>query len=71
MTKKAAHPLYSFLTKVLLLLIPLLLASPRQAYGYADPGSGAFVYQAVYAAFLGGAYYFRRVLNYLWPKRNK
>ena len=27
---------------------------PTQAYGYADPGTGTFVYQAVYAAFIGG-----------------
>jgi len=69
MTKKANRSLFPILTKVLLLWIPLLLASPREAFGYADPGSGAFVYQAAYAAFLGGTYYFRRILNFLWPRR--
>ncbi len=65
------HKLYSLLSKVLLLWIPLLLASPGTAFGYADPGSGAFIYQAAYAAFLGGAYYVRSILNRIWPRRNK
>ena len=54
-----------------MLWIPLLLVSPRDAFGYADPGSGAFVYQAAYAAFLGGSFYVRRILNYLWPRRKQ
>ncbi len=62
---------FSNLTKLLLVWIPLLLASPSQAYGYADPGTGAFVYQAAYAAFLGGAYYVRNILNRLWPRRKQ
>lgn len=57
------------LTKALLLWIPLLLASPSQASAYADPGTGSFVYQAAYAAFLGGTYYLRRLLDKLWRKR--
>ena len=56
-------------TKVLLLVLPLLLATPSPAYGYADPGTGAFLYQAAYAAFLGGVFYLRRVLNRFWRKR--
>ena len=71
MTQKPNRSVFSILTKVLLLWIPLLLISPRDAFGYADPGSGAFVYQAAYAAFLGGTYYFRRILNYLWPGRKR
>lgn len=57
------------LTFTLLLVVPLLLATPSQASAYADPGSGAFIYQAAYAAFLGGAYYFRRFLDRIWGKR--
>jgi len=71
MNKRASYTLFSISSKVLLLWIPLLLASPREAFGYADPGSGAFIYQAAYAAFLGGAYYFRRILNRFWPRRDK
>lgn len=37
-----------------LLVLPLLLATPSKAYGYADPGTGAFLYQAAYAVFLEG-----------------
>jgi hypothetical protein len=55
--------------KVLLLLAALLLASPTKASAYVDPGSGAFVYQAVYAAFIGGAFYFRKILDRIWRKR--
>jgi hypothetical protein len=54
-----------------LLVLPLLLATPSKALGYADPGTGAFVYQAAYAAFLGGTFYLRRFLNRFWPRRNK
>jgi hypothetical protein len=54
-----------------LLLVPLLLASPSKAYGYVDPGSGSFVYQAIYAACIGGAFYFRKFLGRLFGKRNK
>ena len=71
MTQKAHRSAFSTLTKVLFIWIPLLLISPRDAFGYADPGSGAFVYQAAYAAFLGGTFYVRRILNYLWPRRKK
>jgi hypothetical protein len=52
-----------------LLVLPLLLATPSKAYGYADPGTGAFVYQAAYAVLLGGSYYLRKVLNRIWPRR--
>ena len=52
-----------------LLLLPLLLVTPATAFGYADPGTGAFLYQAAYAAFLGAAFYVRRALNRFWRKR--
>ena len=52
-----------------LLVVPLLLATPSKALAYADPGTGAFVYQAAYAVFLGGSYYLRKVLNRIWPRR--
>jgi hypothetical protein len=58
----------SLITKAALLWLPLLLVSPSSAFGYTDPGSGAFLYQAAYAAFLGGTYYLRKLLNRLWGK---
>jgi len=54
---------------LLLLCVPLLLVSPAKAYGYADPGSGAFLYQMIYAGFLGGTFYLRKLLNRIWGKR--
>jgi hypothetical protein len=66
------HARYSFsITKVLLVWLPLLLVTPSSAFGYADPGTGAFVYQAIYAAFLGGTYYFRKILDRFWSKRKR
>ena len=62
----------SFLRNIalaLLLCVSLLLVSPSQAYGYADPGTGSFVYQAAYAVFLGGTFYLRKLLNRFWGKR--
>ena len=61
---------FSLIT-ALLLWIPLLLATPLPAFGYADPGTGAFLYQAIYAAFLGGTFYLRKFLNRFWGKRNR
>jgi len=55
----------------LLVVAALVLASPSKAFGYADPGTGAFVYQAVYAGFLAATLYLRKILNRLWGKRKK
>jgi len=46
-----------------------LLAIPSKAFGYADPGTGAFIYQVAYAAFLGGIFYIRQLLNRRWRKQ--
>jgi hypothetical protein len=62
-----------FLTflNALLLWTALVMVSPAKAFGYVDPGSGSFIYQAVYAAFLGGVYYFRRLLDKIWGRKRK
>jgi hypothetical protein len=57
------------LTQTLFVLVPLVLVSPSKAFGYADPGTGAFVYQAAYAIFLGGSFYLRRLLDRVFRKR--
>jgi hypothetical protein len=54
--------------RALLLLMPLLLATPGRASAYADPGAGAFLYQAAYAAFLGGSFYLRKLLDRFWHR---
>ena len=66
---KTLHSLALQSVKVLWILVVLLLVSPSKASAYADPGTGAFVYQAMYAAFVGGAFYFRKILTRIWPKR--
>jgi len=53
------------------LLLPLMLATPSKAFGYADPGTGAFIYQAAYAAFLGGSFYLRKMLERFLRRRNR
>jgi hypothetical protein len=68
MLKPHRHPFVST-TSVLLLGIALLLSSPSKLFGYADPGTGAFLYQAAYAAFIGGAFYFRKFLARIFGKR--
>lgn len=55
--------------RLLLLCVPLMLASPSKAEAYADPGTGAFIYQAAYAAILGVAFYFRKFIGRFFGKR--
>lgn len=50
-------------------VVMLLLASPQPMLAYADPGSGALLYQVIYAAILGGTFYFRRFLNRVFSRR--
>jgi hypothetical protein len=68
MLKPDRRPFVS-LTGIGVLGIALLLASPSKLSAYADPGTGAFLYQAVYAAFIGGAFYFRKFLSRIFRKR--
>jgi hypothetical protein len=57
--------------RVAMILLPLLLAAPARAYGYTDPGTGAFIYQAAYAAFLGGSFYLRKFLDRFFGKKKR
>lgn len=57
------------IVRTALVCLPLLLATPSRAHAYADPGTGAFVYQAAYAAFLGGAFYFRKILDKIFGRK--
>ncbi len=69
--KQTASDALLIVARAMLLLGPLMLATPRRASAYADPGTGAFMYQAAYAAFLGGSFYLRKLLDRLWHKRKK
>ena len=51
-----------------LAVLLLLLTEPR-AYAYTDPGSGALLWQALVAAFVGAGFYFRKFLFHLIPKK--
>jgi hypothetical protein len=44
-------------------------ATTTHAYGYADPGSGALIWQMLVAGFIGAAFYFRRFTS--WFKGRK
>jgi hypothetical protein len=71
MNKQTKNDRFLTIAKALLLLVPLMLASPVRASAYADPGTGAFVYQAAYAAFLGGSFYLRKFLDRFFSGRRK
>jgi hypothetical protein len=49
-------------------LLLLLAASERSLKAYADPGSGALIWQVLVAAFIGVLYYFRRVMAFFRKK---
>jgi hypothetical protein len=68
MFKPKHHSLVRVASSALLGIV-LLLSSPSRLFGYADPGTGAFLYQAAYAAFIGGAFYFRKFLSRIFRKR--
>jgi hypothetical protein len=68
-TNSNLRSFFGTISLAFLLCLPLVLATPSKAYGYADPGTGAFLYQAAYAAFLGATFYLRKVLNRFWGKR--
>ena len=53
-----------------MILLPLALATPVSAHAYTDPGTGTFAYQALYAAFVGGTFYFRKIVKRLFSKRS-
>ena len=68
MLKPYRNP-FSSVTSLSLVAIAILLASPSHLFGYADPGTGAFLYQAVYAACVGGVFYCRKFLGRIFRKR--
>lgn len=48
----------------------LLMACERDLKAYADPGSGALVWQVLVAGAIGVLYYFRRIAAF-FRKKNK
>jgi hypothetical protein len=49
----------------LLPLLALLLATPKPAQAYVDPGTGAMLWQLTAAAVIGSLFYVRRVFTWL------
>lgn len=47
------------------MIIALLLAAPSAAYGYTDPGTGVFLYQAMVATLVGVGWTARRFVGRL------
>ena len=51
------------------LAVALVLLTEPRAYAYTDPGSGALLWQALVAAFIGAGFYFRKFLFHFFPKK--
>jgi len=49
-------------------ILLLVMATPRRASAYVDPGSGAMLWQAAAAACIGSLFYMRRVV--VWVRRH-
>jgi hypothetical protein len=50
------------------LLLLLVAAMEREARAYADPGSGALIWQSLIAGVVGGMFFVRRFTNWLRSK---
>jgi hypothetical protein len=61
------------LTDIVVAAASFIAATEAPLGAYIDPGSGALIWQAILAAFFGGAFYFRRFLGRLtfWKKGDK
>ncbi|MCU1235025.1 MAG: hypothetical protein JWP63_2992 [Candidatus Solibacter sp.] len=57
---KVMKPLFAVLHTLILALL-FLAAAERQAMAYTDPGSGALILQALFAALAGVLFQFRRI----------
>ncbi len=49
-------------------LLLLLAASERSLKAYADPGSGALIWQVLVAGLIGGLYYARKIVAFFRKK---
>jgi hypothetical protein len=59
----------NFALRVAILIVLLSFGTEHEARAYTDPGTGALIWQALVAGFVGLAYYFRRFASKL--KRRK
>ncbi len=55
--------------RVLTLVFLLTIAGERPAAAYADPGSGALLWQILMGAAVGCMFYFRRIFSWFGRKK--
>ena len=55
--------------RILVLSLLLLISTEREALAYTDPGSGALMWQALVAGFMGAAFYARKVVTWFRTKK--
>lgn len=60
MGKRLLAPLGSVFSLVL-----VLLAVPKMAHAYVDPGTGAMLWQVAAAAVIGSLFYVKRTVNWV------
>jgi hypothetical protein len=56
---------------VLVLTVLVLWAAEGRLDAYIDPGSGALIWQAIVAGFVGAAFYFRRFFGRLFSRGDR
>ena len=56
---------------VVVLTVLVLWAAEGHLDAYIDPGSGALIWQAIVAGFVGAAFYFRRFFERLFTRRDR
>jgi uncharacterized membrane-anchored protein YjiN (DUF445 family) len=69
MRKSLAKRFTNLPVRSVLLLVLAIFATEREARAYADPGSGALIWQLMMAALVGGIFYFHRITA--WFKKRK
>jgi hypothetical protein len=57
--------------RIMALLFLLSFATESQAHAYADPGSGALIWQLFAASLLAVPFYLRKALNWIRKKAKK
>ena len=55
--------------RILVLSLLLLISTESEARAYTDPGSGALMWQALVAGFMGAAFYGRKVVTWFRTKK--
>jgi hypothetical protein len=52
-------------SELALVLLAILLATPKPAHAYVDPGSGAMLWQIAAAGVIGSLFYVRRAFTWV------